>query len=191
MARLHRLALAVSRAGAIAGGGLLLAAAVIIAIDVVLRAAFARSIGGADELSGYALAIATAWGLSFALLHRAHIRIDSLYEHFPPWTRAGLDVLSLLGFLLFMGLTTWRAWGVLQQSIVSNAHSISALATPVAVPQALWFGGLVFLMFTLLLLLAQSVAAMTRRDLRSVARLIGSKAVAEEVSEEIAGAQKP
>jgi hypothetical protein len=73
-----------------------------------------------------------------------------------------------------MGLTTWRAWGVLRQSIVSNAHSISALATPLVVPQALWLAGLVFLIFTLMLLLAQSVAAMARRDLRSVARLIGS-----------------
>jgi TRAP-type C4-dicarboxylate transport system permease small subunit len=190
VARLHRLALAISRAGALAGGGLLLAAAVIIALDVVLRTGLARSIGGADELSGYALAIATAWGLSFALLHRAHIRIDSLYEHFPPWARAGLDVLSLLGFLLFMGLTTWRAWGVFRQSIISNAHSISALATPVALPQALWLAGLVFLMLTLLLLLVQSVAAIARRDLRAVARLIGSKAVAEEVQEEISGAPK-
>ena len=79
MRRLHRLAEAVARAGALAGGLLLLVAAIIIGVDIVLRYTVSRSIGGADELSGYALAIATAWGLSFALVHRAHIRIDSLY----------------------------------------------------------------------------------------------------------------
>ena len=185
MQRLHRLADAVASAGALIGGLLLLAAAVIIGIDIVLRYSVARSIGGADELSGYALAIATAWGLSFTLVHRAHIRIDSLYELFPAWIRAALDVLSLVAFLLFMGLTTWSAWGVLSQSITSGARSISALATPLVVPQALWFAGFVFLMLVLLLLLTEAVTAWMRGDLRAVARLIGSKAVIEEVHEEI------
>lgn len=189
MQRLHRLAAAVSNAGALIGGLLLLAAAVIIGIDIVMRYAFARSIGGADELSGYALAVATAWGLSFALIHRAHIRIDSLYELFPPWVRAALDVLSLIAFLLFMGLTTWGAWGVLSQSITSKARSISGLATPLVVPQALWFAGLVFLLLVLVLLLIEAVAAWTKGDLRMVARLIGSKAVIEEVHEEIRQAE--
>ena len=36
-------------------------AAVIVAVDVVLRAAFSVTIGGSDELSGYALAIASAF----------------------------------------------------------------------------------------------------------------------------------
>jgi TRAP-type C4-dicarboxylate transport system permease small subunit len=191
MQRLHRWASAVSNAGALIGGLLLLAAAVIIGIDIVLRYAFARSIGGADELSGYALAIATAWGLSFALIHRAHIRIDSLYELFPARVRAALDVLSLIAFLLFMGLTTWGAWGVLSQSITSKARSISGLATPLVIPQALWFVGLVFLLLVLVLLLVEAVAAWAKGDLRRVARLIGSKAVIEEVQEEIQQVEQP
>jgi TRAP-type C4-dicarboxylate transport system permease small subunit len=189
MQRLHRLAYAVAQAGALAGGLLLLAAAIIIGIDIVLRFGFARSIGGADELSGYALAIATAWGLSFALMHRAHIRIDSLYELFPPWLRAALDVGSLVAFLLFIGLTTWGAWGVLSQSVTSSARSISALSTPLVVPQALWFAGFVFLILVLLLLFAEAMAAWVKGDLRRVARLIGSKAVIEEVHEEIQQAE--
>jgi TRAP-type C4-dicarboxylate transport system permease small subunit len=183
--RLHRLAESIASAGALVGGILLLVAAIIIGIDILMRFAFARSIGGADELSGYALAIATAWGLSFTLVHRAHIRIDSLYELFPAWVRAALDVLSLVAFLLFMGLTTWSAWGVLAQSGTSSARSISALATPLVVPQAAWFAGFVFLMLVLLLLLVEAVSAWAKGDLLAVARLIGSKAVTEEVQEEI------
>jgi TRAP-type C4-dicarboxylate transport system permease small subunit len=191
MQRLHRLAYAVADAGALIGGLLLLAAAVIIGIDIMLRFGFARSIGGADELSGYALAIATAWGLSFTLMHRAHIRIDSLYELFPAWVRAALDVLSLVAFLLFIGLTTWGAWGVLSQSITSKARSISALATPLVVPQALWVAGFVFLMLVLLLLVSEAVAAWMKGDLRRLARLIGSKAVIDEVHEEIQQVEPP
>jgi len=185
MHALHRLALAIARLGALLGGGLLLIAAVIIGLDVVLRTVFSKSIGGADELSGYALAISTAWGLSFALLHRAHIRIDSLYDLCPRRWRATLDLLSVLGFVLFIGLITRYAWGVLAQSVTSNARSISALSVPVAIPQAIWFAGMMFLMLVLLLLLVQGAVAYFRGELRALFRLIGSKTVAEEVHEEI------
>ena len=53
------------------GGGLILLAAVLIGIDVLMRKFLNRSIGGADELAGYALAIGTAWGLGAALIDRA------------------------------------------------------------------------------------------------------------------------
>ena len=87
------------------GGALILLAALLIGVDVVLRKFFTRSIGGADELAGYALAIGTAWGLAAALLERAHIRIDSLYMLFPSGLRIALDLagLALLRRLLRHG----------------------------------------------------------------------------------------
>jgi TRAP-type C4-dicarboxylate transport system permease small subunit len=80
-----------TRLGLWFGGALVLAAAVLIGIDVVLRKFFATSIGGADELAGYALAIGTAWSLGAALIDRAHIRIDSLYVLLPTRLRLALD----------------------------------------------------------------------------------------------------
>ena len=56
------------------GGALILLAAVLIGIDVLMRKFLDRSIGGADELAGYALAIGTAWGLGAALLDRSRYR---------------------------------------------------------------------------------------------------------------------
>jgi hypothetical protein len=44
------------------GGALVLLAAVLIGIDVLMRKFLDRSIGGADELAGYSLAIGTTWG---------------------------------------------------------------------------------------------------------------------------------
>jgi TRAP-type C4-dicarboxylate transport system permease small subunit len=191
MDRLHRLAYAISRIGTLIGGGLLLLTAFVVAIDVVMRAFFSRSIGGADELSGYALAIATAWGLSFTLLERSHIRIDSAYEKVGPRVRAALDLLSLLAFFVFMGLTTYYAWVVLAQSIRSNAKSISALSTPLAIPQAVWLMGLVFLLLVIALLLAEGVLAMARGNLRKVFELAGSRSVTEEIDAETAGRTPP
>lgn len=191
MDRLHRLALTISRAGAWVGGGLLLLTAFIVAIDIVMRAFFARSIGGADELSGYALAIATAWGLSFTLLERSHIRIDSLYEKVPPRVRAILDLVSLAAFFLFMSLTAYYGWKVLAQSITSNARSISAIGTPLVIPQAIWFAGFVFALLVIVLLFVQGAAALARGDLAKINSLIGSKAVIEDVDSEMAAVQEP
>jgi len=46
------------------GGALVLLAAVLIGIDVLMRKFLARSIGGADELAGYALAVGTPGALA-------------------------------------------------------------------------------------------------------------------------------
>ena len=90
------------------GGALVFLAAVLIGVDVLMRKYFARSIGGADELAVYSLAIGTAWGLGAALIDRAHIRIDSLYGLFPKKLRLFLDVVALLLFIGFFGLMSWH-----------------------------------------------------------------------------------
>ena len=113
------------------GGALVLLAAVLIGIDVLMRKFLARSIGGADELAGYSLAIGTAWGLGAALLDRAHIRIDSLYVLFPQKLRLALDLLALVLLVGFFALDLvarpGRAFAVLDLEFAQpvgagNAH---------------------------------------------------------------------
>ena len=165
MGRLQAIAEGISRVGAIVGGALLLIASLIICIDITLRYTIAKTLGGADELSGFALAIASAWGFSAALLTRSHIRIDTVYVRVRSRVRAILDLLSLVTFASFVALITWHAWGVLRQSYVSNSHSLSEIEAPLVIPQALWFSGLVFFVMVALLLLARSLHAFFRGDL--------------------------
>src|SRR5687767_10489819 len=158
MSLAHRL----SRAGLWFGGALVLAAAVLIGIDVTLRKFFATSIGGADELAGYALAIGTAWALGAALLDRAHIRIDSLYVLLPRGVRLALDFAGIALLLAFFGLIAWHGWSVAQQSWVSGSRSQSALATPTVLPQSLWLIGLALFFLVGLALLAQAAFLLGR-----------------------------
>jgi TRAP-type C4-dicarboxylate transport system permease small subunit len=167
------------------GGALVLLAAVLIGIDVLMRKFLARSIGGADELAGYSLAIGTAWGLGAALLDRAHIRIDSLYVLFPQKLRLALDLLALVLLVGFFALTLWHGLGVLSQSWISNSHSQSALETPTVVPLALWIAGLASFVVVGVLLLLQAVRLMAARDLRGAAQLISTRSAEEEVEDEI------
>ncbi len=163
----------------------MLAAALLIGVDVTLRKFFNASIGGADELAGYALALGTAWSLGAALLDRAHIRIDSLYVLLPRWLRLSLDFAGLALFIAFFGLIAWHGWSVVQQSWMSGSRSQSALATPTVIPQAIWLVGLALFFLIGLVLLAHAGILIARGKAVAATRLISTRSAAEEVENEI------
>ncbi|SEN76770.1 TRAP-type C4-dicarboxylate transport system, small permease component [Rhodospirillales bacterium URHD0017] len=167
------------------GGALVLLAAVLIGVDVLMRKFLARSIGGADELAGYALAIGTTWGLGAALLDRAHIRIDSLYVLFPQKLRLALDLVALILLVGFFAMTGWHGLGVVAQSWTSGSRSQSALETPTVIPQVLWIGGLAAFVAIGVILLVDAIRIMVSGDLRGAARLISTRSAEEEVEDEI------
>jgi TRAP-type C4-dicarboxylate transport system permease small subunit len=108
------------------GGALLIFAALMTTVNVVLRKVFNWSFGSADEIIGYIFAISTAPAMSYALLQRAHVRIDALYTVLPPRVRTVLDILAVLMLASFLGLITKRAfavwWGRLSKLIsIDNA----------------------------------------------------------------------
>lgn len=177
-----------SMAGALAGGVLVLAAAVLVSVDVLLRKLASVTLGGADELSGYALAIGSAWSFAFVLLERGNVRIDALYQHLPRVLAALCDLGAVLALLVFGGVVAWHGWGVLAQSWASNSHSNSALAVPLVVPQALWWTGWAWFVGCALLLLARTAARALARDWPGVAALVGARSVAEEAEDELANA---
>jgi len=167
------------------GGALILLAAALIGIDVLMRKFLNQSIGGADELAGYALAIGTAWGLGAALIDRAHIRIDSLYVLFPRKLRLLLDLAALILFVAFFALMTWHGLGVMSQSWTSGSRSQSAIETPTVIPQALWIVGLLGFVVVGILLLLHAVSMILRGDLAGAGRTIGTRSAEEEIEEEI------
>lgn len=190
MGRLQSIAEGISRIGAIVGGALLLIASIVICIDITLRYTIARTLGGADELSGYALAISSAWGFSAALLSRSHIRIDTVYVRMRGRVRAILDLMSLAAFALFISLVTWHAWGVVKQSYVSGSRSLSELETPVIIPQIAWFAGLVFFVAVAALLLVRALHAFLTGNLAKLFELIGSKSAVAEAEEEVRATER-
>jgi TRAP-type C4-dicarboxylate transport system permease small subunit len=187
MNRLQAAAEGISRIGAIIGGAMLLVASVLICIDITLRYTMSVTLGGADEISGYALAISSAWGFSAALLSRSHIRIDTVYVRLKSIrVRAMLDLISLATLMGFFGMVAWYAWGVVRQSWVSDSHSLSAIEAPLVIPQGLWFAGLVFFVLLCALLLVRGLLSFMAGDYSGLFSLIGSKSALAEAEEEIA-----
>lgn len=162
-------------------GLLLTLSAFLIGVDIALREIFVVTLGGANELSGYALAVSSSWGCTVALVHRMHVRIDSVYTHLSPRIRALLDMIGLAALIYFLTFVTFYAYKVLEQSIESDSHSISALGAPLAVPQAVWFVGFVIFLVVAAVYLLRAMIAFAKGDLRRVRELLGARSVEEEM----------
>jgi TRAP-type mannitol/chloroaromatic compound transport system permease small subunit len=177
-----------AHAGALGGGLLILAAALLVSVDVILRKLANTTLGGADELSGYALAIGSTWSFAFVLLARGHVRIDALYQLLPRKLAAACDLIAIVALLAFASLIAWHGAGVLAQSWQLGARSNSSLAVPLAVPQALWWLGSAGFVLCTALLLLRAAAAMLAGDLAEANRLIGARSIEEEAADELANA---
>lgn len=168
------------------GGALLFAAAFTVAVDVTLRKLWKLSVGGADELSGYAFAIGVAWAFPHAVLRRANVRIDVLYRKLPRPAAAALDVLALAAIALMAAVLARYAFEVLSASWRLGALSNSQLKVPLWIPQGLWFLGLLLFFATVALLTARAAAALLAGDAAAVVALAGARSIEEEASEEAA-----
>lgn len=127
------------------GGLALLCSAVLISLDVVFRAIWNANYFESFELSTYAFAIATATGMSYALVSKAHIRIELLYIKLSPKWRAWLDVWAYTGLaVVSITLVYWCAQTVIG-NLDTGARSNTSLAIPLAIPQSMWLLGLLWL----------------------------------------------
>ena len=171
------------------GGGLIFLAALTVSADVLARKLFTVSLGGADELSGYAFAIGSAWAFAFTLLRRANVRVDALYQHLPPKLRAFLDIFALLALGVFAAYLTFYAFSVLQTSWDLSAQSNTSLKTPLWIPQGFWVAGLVLFVVTLGLLLLRAGAALIAGDWPAIHALLSARTIDEDALEEAAYAR--
>ncbi|WP_353153161.1 TRAP transporter small permease [Pollutimonas bauzanensis] len=165
-------------------GGLTLASAIYISADVITRKFFSFSLGGSDELSGYAFAISISWALSFATLQRANIRIDALYQLMPVRISALLDWIALVCLGVFIVFLTYYAGDVAALSWANNSTANTILATPLWIPQYLWVAGLAWLCVVLALMLLRSSIALVTGDLETVREICGIRSTKEEADEE-------
>lgn len=187
--RILRGTLVISRWAAYLGGGALLISAFLISVDVLMRRLVGLSTWGADELSNYTLAISASWTFAYALLAKAHIRIDLVTARMPGMGR------SILNFIALLALA-YLAWGFAQaffhifmRSWARGTTSITTLQTPLWIPQGLFLLGIMFFIaVTVLLMVRLLVAVFIERDMKASDRIAGALTVEEETEEAIAEA---
>ncbi|HEX7073298.1 MAG TPA: TRAP transporter small permease [Hyphomicrobiaceae bacterium] len=184
---LHQSLERLSSLSAWASGFALVAVALLVTVDVLCRKLLGATLAGSDEIAGYTLAGAASWSFSYCLLKRAHIRIDLLYNWTSLRVRCWLDLVALLALLLFMSLFTYRAIGVLVESIQTGATSNTALVTPLWIPQTVWVTGLIYFTFTVAVVTLNSIVLISNRDYAAIRQLAGIPTIEEEVQTETEG----
>lgn len=173
-----------NRVGVWVGGTLLFVVSIMIGVEVVLRKAFSISMGGADELSSYVLAISCSWAFGYGLLRKAHIRIDILYTRLPAGARSILDILSLFAFLAYLTPLVYFASLVVKTSLMRDSTANTPLQTPLWIPQGLWLAGLVVFLLTIVVLLTGTVCRLIDKDTAGARQLSGPTTLEEDIEEE-------
>ncbi|MGI9423755.1 MAG: TRAP transporter small permease subunit [Hyphomicrobiaceae bacterium] len=183
-ATLHGQFMRVSQVAVWVGGLALMCSAIMVTGDVIARKLFGITISGSDEISGYVFAAGTTWAYSYCLLHRAHIRIDAIYNLLGLRTKALLDILGLLLLLYYIYLLTIGAIEMFLDNIKYNSTAQTTLATPLWIPQIFWVSGLCFFLLTLVFLTVYCIAALLRGEWSTIGQIAGVRSVEEEISEE-------
>ena len=134
---------AINKGVALAVGlGLLLCAGFVLA-DIIMRQ-IGTSLGGTEELAGYAMALATSWGMSYTLLELGHVRIDLLRSRARSFGRAVFDVFSMVVMSGVVVTIAVKAWPVVERSLVNGSTANTPLETPLVWVQMPWFAGWVW-----------------------------------------------
>jgi TRAP-type C4-dicarboxylate transport system permease small subunit len=190
LAALLRHAETLARAAVWCAGALTIASVLLISFDVLARKFLGFTTGGADELSSYAFAVSTSWSLAFATLQRANVRVDVLYQYFPVRLAAVFDWVSLVALGVFMAMLTYYAYDVVGASLAQSSRANTPLATPLAIPQGLWFAGLAFMCVILALMLLRASIALVTGDIATVKAIAGVRSTQEEAEEEAAAGER-
>jgi TRAP-type C4-dicarboxylate transport system permease small subunit len=122
-------------------GAMLIASAIYVSADLIARKVLNLSLVGANEISGYVLAVSTAWAFSYALLKRSHIRIDVFYQYLPRHWRAAIDVMAIAALAGFAAIFVWYANRYFLQVWERGTRSITSLALPLWIPMLAWYAG--------------------------------------------------
>lgn len=171
-----------NRALTIFGAVMILAIAVGITAEVLLRKTLNMTLGGMDEIASYGFAIFTALGFSVAALARANIRIDVLRALFPKFVRIALDLLAQVALIAFAGFLTWRAVLLVSASWSKGTKAITPLATPVAWPQSIWLAALGMFVAILIVMFALSLRALLSGNSLAFAALAAPTGELDELS---------
>jgi TRAP-type C4-dicarboxylate transport system permease small subunit len=175
------------------GGAMIFAAAGIVTAEVLLRKGLGALLGtgfvfsGSDEISAYLFAVGTSWSLAYVMVTRGHVRIDALYIHFGPRTRALLDLFAMLVLGIFTVALLERAWDVASTSYIEQIRSNSPQRLPLAWAQVPWFAGIALFFLTLVLAFLRSLGALLRGDYAAAAAIAGAASQDEEIESELEG----
>ena len=84
--------------------GVMLLMVLNVSYDVLMRYLFRASSVGMQEMEWHLFAIIILFGVGVALRHEAHVRVDFLYDNMQPKTKAIINIIGTVMFLVPLSL---------------------------------------------------------------------------------------
>lgn len=135
---------------------------VLMAVNVLLRYAFSIGSVWAQELEWHLLAPLILFGMSYALRHGDHVRVDIVYGRFPDRAKRVVDLISALLTVAISILVIWFSLNYVHQSYVIDEGS----PDPGGLPHRYLLKSLIPIGFSLLLLQAIASALLSLEKIR-------------------------
>ena len=157
------------------GGAAMLAIAFLVGLEVIIRKLFNVSLGGADEISGYIFAAATAWAYALVLRRKGNVRIDVVYRLLPKPAKLLLDIVSFFAIGVLIALIGWFGFKLTGSTLETGRISVTPLQTPLAIPQFIWIAGFGLALLMWMSVSVQVVKCLVHRNWSGVFELIGTE----------------
>jgi TRAP-type C4-dicarboxylate transport system permease small subunit len=167
----------------IAGAIILAGCCIPIAIDVISRFLFNKTVVDSFEISGYALAACIGLGMGYTVTTKANVRVDFLVTKLPPPLRRVFDLIASVALAVIAVALTYLTWTKLHQTWDMQAKSISTLQMPLHIPQGIWWVGFFWFGCVAVLTPILAVIRLVQGDTYGFDRMLGTAALSEEMGQ--------
>ena len=166
-------------------GAIMIALSFAIAAETVLRKFFSLSLGGVDELGGYAVAVVAPLAFLVTASEQAHIRINVLHGKLPLRARAILNVAAAVSFSLLALFLLYFTLKTVQDTLAYRSIAQTPWATPLIYPQSVWLVAMTTFTIGTLVIAARAILLAFRGDWKTLDRSFGPGSPQDELEAEL------
>ncbi|MFD2176323.1 TRAP transporter small permease subunit [Veronia pacifica] len=166
-------------------GLMMMALCIVIALETIIRKVFNYSLGGVDELSGYAIAICAPLCFAIAAIEQSHIRINLFHMRMPRLLRASVNLIAALllaGLALYLSVFTWRT---VQDTQLFGSVAQTPWMTPLIWPQIAWLVAMLTFTFATCFLASKAALFAFQGNMDGLLRHFGPDSVEDELAAEL------
>jgi TRAP-type C4-dicarboxylate transport system permease small subunit len=156
-----------------------------ITAETLLRKFFSYSLGGIDELGGYAIAIAAPLAFTVALVENSHIRINQVSSLMPRTAQALLNGLSAISVALLAGYFFYFTVDTVLDTQTYQSIAQTPWATPLIYPQLVWLISMATFPIAAIVFAIKAALLMARGDWRTLNRHFGPVSAQQELQAEL------
>jgi len=138
---------------------------VIIVYEVTSRYIFNRPTLWVGETSAFIFGASWVLGGSYALLRKAHVKMEIIYVRLSLRWRAILDLITAPLFIVFVGVLLWKGWELTLYALSISEHSTTLWSPPICyIKMIIPIGALLMLLQGLAKLVRDFVTAVTGKE---------------------------